>query len=208
MESTVSYKHKPLPSRQSIRLLKLHSSPSRKLSCSLFTASLDKLPQYEALSYAWDAQQPTEAISCEGRVLKVTQNCAAALRRFKNLLNDRVLWIDSICIDQESVEERNHQVKLMGDIYRGAKQVLVWVGEGNERTELLIKYLRAISGRLVIKSVTGKEDSAKKRIDSYVAQLEGTRKPAGLLLHLTLHSQSREATVPESAHLCFGADNA
>src|ERR1700760_5025656 len=137
MEASNLYTHEPLPNGQSIRLLKLHPSSTNKLSCSLFTAPLAKLPQYDALSYAWDAQNPTEPVSCKGRILKITENCAAALRRLKNKFKDRVLWTDSICIDQSCVEERNSQVKLMGDIYRGAQQVLVWAGEGNERTDLL-----------------------------------------------------------------------
>ena len=39
------------------------------------------------------------------------------------------LWIDSICIDQESVQERGHQVQRMGNIYASAMGVLVWLGK-------------------------------------------------------------------------------
>jgi ankyrin repeat protein len=38
------------------------------------------------------------------------------------------LWIDQICIDQNTVEERNHQVGLMSMIYARANRVLVWLG--------------------------------------------------------------------------------
>jgi Tetratricopeptide repeat/Heterokaryon incompatibility protein (HET) len=37
-------------------------------------------------------------------------------------------WIDAICINQESPIERNHQVRLMTDIYRGAETVVVSLG--------------------------------------------------------------------------------
>lgn len=38
------------------------------------------------------------------------------------------LWIDQICIDQNTVEERNHQVGLMSVIYARADRVLVSLG--------------------------------------------------------------------------------
>lgn len=41
----------------------------------------------------------------------------------------RFLWIDAICIDQSRVEERNHQVAMMGKIYSRARRVLVWLGQ-------------------------------------------------------------------------------
>lgn len=44
------------------------------------------------------------------------------------------LWVDAICIMQSSIEERNHQVQMMGHIYMQAGLVLVWLGSSfNER---------------------------------------------------------------------------
>jgi hypothetical protein len=40
-----------------------------------------------------------------------------------------VYWIDAICIDQDSVLERNHQVQMMRQIYSNAVSVSVWLGE-------------------------------------------------------------------------------
>jgi hypothetical protein len=39
-----------------------------------------------------------------------------------------MLWIDQICINQNSVAEKSSQVELMGDVYSKAKQVIVWLG--------------------------------------------------------------------------------
>ena len=44
------------------------------------------------------------------------------------------LWIDALCINQSDVLERNSQVMLMGDIYRGAAAVVSWLGEHRELT--------------------------------------------------------------------------
>ena len=43
------------------------------------------------------------------------------------------VWIDQICIDQTAVLERNNQVSLMGQIYRGAYECFVYLGEGPEK---------------------------------------------------------------------------
>lgn len=38
-------------------------------------------------------------------------------------------WIDTLCIDQQSIAERNHQVRWMSEIYRGASRVVVWLND-------------------------------------------------------------------------------
>jgi hypothetical protein len=37
--------------------------------------------------------------------------------------------LDQICIDQNRVKERNQQVSMMGDIFKSARKVSVWLGE-------------------------------------------------------------------------------
>jgi hypothetical protein len=39
----------------------------------------------------------------------------------------RLYWIDQICVNQDDISERNHQVGLMKDIYSRAAKVLVWL---------------------------------------------------------------------------------
>jgi hypothetical protein len=38
------------------------------------------------------------------------------------------LRIDAICIDQSQMQERNHHVAKLGNIYSNARDVLVWLG--------------------------------------------------------------------------------
>jgi hypothetical protein len=40
--------------------------------------------------------------------------------------NDVVVWADAICINQNNVEERNPQVRMMGNIYGMGKQEFNW----------------------------------------------------------------------------------
>ena len=53
-----------------------------------------------------------------------------------------MLFVDAICIDQNSDDEKIHQVQLMGDVYRFALQVILWLGAGDPVAET---YMRRVS---------------------------------------------------------------
>jgi hypothetical protein len=125
-----------------IRILELRKSDSLKIV--LRDVHLHSPPAYEALSYTWDGQQPNRPLKCDGKVLYVTENCQAALKKLQQRKNGG-FWIDSICIDQTSGSEKNVQVPLMGEIYKKARRVLVWLGESTPKRECAISYLRQIA---------------------------------------------------------------
>jgi hypothetical protein len=136
-----AYWHLPFKNDHSIRLLKLlPGSFHSVIEIELMEVSLYALPDYEALSYAWDSETPDRQAICEGKELAITQNCTEALRRLRGS-KPRLLWIDSICIDQSSWEERNHQVQRMGEIYSKAKSVIIWLGECSRWSDFTISLL-------------------------------------------------------------------
>jgi hypothetical protein len=51
------------------------------------------------------------------------------------------MWIDAICINQDDIRERGHQVQQMGDIYSQAERVLFWLGQSTEFTTIVIDSL-------------------------------------------------------------------
>jgi hypothetical protein len=104
------------------------------ISCELHVVSLDDSPQYEALSYVWGNAAITAPITVNSCELQVTTNLSAALRRLRKDRETRVIWIDAICINQKSVQERNEQVSLMGEIYEETKEVIIWLGDHVEAT--------------------------------------------------------------------------
>ncbi|KAK4231435.1 heterokaryon incompatibility protein-domain-containing protein, partial [Podospora fimiseda] len=67
-------------------------------------------------------------ILINGQPLSITSNLEKALRQLRQTNSVRILWVDAICINQNSIEERNHQVNLMGLIYSRADKVLLWLG--------------------------------------------------------------------------------
>lgn len=148
-----TYTYVPLSSPRHTRVLFLEPSSdyAAPLCCRISETSLDNLAEngsasYDALSYSWDAQSPSREILCDGGALLVTPNCEAAMRRMRSDSKPRELWIDSICINQsaEAVEERNSQVALMGEIYKSASMVTIWLGDDDAKFKLLAERLRPI----------------------------------------------------------------
>lgn len=68
-------------------------------------------------------------ILLNGVPFDVTRNLEAALRRLRHPTESRLFWIDMICINQNFVEERTHQVNLMRLIYSRAVNVFLWLGD-------------------------------------------------------------------------------
>jgi hypothetical protein len=55
--------------------------------------------------------------------------------------NERYLWIDALCINQEDIDERNHQVTRMGEIYNKAARVTVLLGPASEDNNIGFEFL-------------------------------------------------------------------
>lgn len=84
--------------------------------CFLETVSLDDNLRFEALSYAWGNPNIKRPIKRENREWPVTNNLEAGLRYLRSPSEEKTLWIDALCINQESIEERNSQILLLKSI--------------------------------------------------------------------------------------------
>lgn len=131
--------------RGQIKLLRLHPGGSAEPVCSdLFTVSLDKKPDYQALSYVWGDPDITKPITLCNQTHLVTINLESALRHLRYETADRIIWVDAVCINQGDVSERNEQVNQMGRIYSQAHEVVVWLGNGSDETEAAIDAIEAL----------------------------------------------------------------
>jgi hypothetical protein len=119
------------PERHEIRVVILNPAKesSAPVTCELETVSLDDNFEYEALSYVWGDPETTKPIQLAGERFEVTTNLQAALRCLRQTSTARVLWVDAICIDQQDMDERSRQVRMMGPIYKDATQVVAFLGE-------------------------------------------------------------------------------
>jgi len=135
-----------------IRIIRLRAnvSPAAAIECTLIHAPLEgpNPASYEALSYVWgDATVRAQSIQLNGFPFQVTENLHAALRALRLPDGDRELWIDALCINQMANSEKSREVLRMLDIYRGARRVLVWLGEEAPSTGLAMSHLAELKSR-------------------------------------------------------------
>ncbi len=137
-----------------IRLLELFPPESQSLDSSatasdatplrgrIFSAPLDSLPPYTALSYTWgeknsDTDQKlnlytgaSDNVTFSGQ-LTITFSLDEALRHISRPSETMTMWIDQICINQNDEDEKGAQVVVMRRIYGQAERVMIWLGPGN-----------------------------------------------------------------------------
>ncbi|KAF2106218.1 heterokaryon incompatibility protein-domain-containing protein [Lophiotrema nucula] len=122
---------------------------------------------YEAMSYAWGLDEKSKPISVATENglhgLSIHTNVDIMLRHLKeysswatsfdwNSENEdsagscRWLWIDALCLNQEDVIEKEHQVQRMGVIYKHASRVLIWLGADDDDKATAHQVLSMLSG--------------------------------------------------------------
>lgn len=122
------------------------------IHCTLIEVDLSINPSYEALSYTWaidsDISGPrtrplSRTIICNGAILDVFKNLHNALYQLQELgWTSMPIWIDAICINQRDDKEKSAQVNMMGDIFRAASRVIVWLGKSSYATEIALSKAR------------------------------------------------------------------
>ncbi|KAL1607978.1 Folylpolyglutamate synthetase [Paraconiothyrium brasiliense] len=190
------FKYNPLNvERHEIRLLKLLSpgsgpSPAKSalVNCTLEHVSLDEIPEYQALSYVWGNPALTSPICVDGQIFEATFNLEAALRHLRKKDASVTLWVDAVCIDQSNNVEKSDQVQRMGDIYRNASEVVIWLGQTKQEHSKLWAQLKELSH---LSAGTG---ALELNID-HLVDVDGKETRAPWLLGLNLELQKVFETI-------------
>jgi hypothetical protein len=128
--------------QQSIRVINIDPelSPEGLVQCSIHHTNIDA--HYNCLSYRWGSPDFLHTLIVDGRRLSINRSLhefLTAVRTFtyreplqlhESHLRDS-LWVDAICIDQESRSEKAHQVAQMGKVYSNATKVVMWLGNNH-----------------------------------------------------------------------------
>ena len=160
-----SYRYNPLPTASNDKVIRLVNllpgDSSEPIACELITVSLNDIssPKYEAISYAWGESAIRKSIQIVRRhstgifqegSLWITTNLFDFLHERRSIQEhlwkgnpslssvNVFLWVDAIAINQQDIPERNHQVRLMRNIYAGAKIVIIWLGRDNKKTGIAV----------------------------------------------------------------------
>ncbi|KAM3420561.1 hypothetical protein BST61_g3823 [Cercospora zeina] len=136
----------PLDNPQShIRLLRFDRShekePSFAGNVRLETYDLFEAPPYAAISYTWGSEIPRRSLRVDGKNVRILQSSWCAIKQAFGEGSFAHVWIDSVCIDQTSSEEKSFQVQLMSTIYRKAVHVLVSLGPISSRYSLTARQI-------------------------------------------------------------------
>lgn len=171
----MKYRYEPLPHVEEgntdpyIRILELHPGEREgRITGALKQTRLSQAEPYEALSYCWGSTRKrkiyinpaSSAGPSEGRYLLVPASLIPFLYRtrahplYKG--RARLLWIDSICINQDDDHEKNAQVACMRDIYMHAKHTAIWLGEAAAWSAEALEYMYKLSRKGYLQEETQK----------------------------------------------------
>lgn len=108
----------------------------------------EKNPRPDSITQATSNLEQISLTQDEGSVLAIGMNLYIALKRLRQQDDIRILWIDAICIDQDDEAEKSKEVGKMGEIYRNARRVVVWLGEESRDSTLAISTLYKVGNDL------------------------------------------------------------
>jgi hypothetical protein len=86
-------------------------------------------------------------ILLDGKPIEIGENLEKALRTLREIpevRNGTRIWVDSLCIDQDNIGEKNMEVKRMGDVYKNAERVISWLGEEKDRSGDALEVMAAL----------------------------------------------------------------
>ncbi|OAA63582.1 Heterokaryon incompatibility [Niveomyces insectorum RCEF 264] len=145
------YKPARLRGERDIRVLNIlppvvQNSDTEPVQAYLSVLGLDQQRRFTTLSYAWGrpasaSASPSKTLflyggrSAAATALPVSDNCHAAIRALRRKYGSLAIWIDAVCINQDDVAEKEHQITLMGDIYAQSDTTFVWLGESSGATD-------------------------------------------------------------------------
>jgi hypothetical protein len=139
-----------------IRLLSIQRSQegSAELRCTLRTTELKEAPLYQALSYVWGDSSDVASVLVNAQNVPVTRNLFDALQHLRRTDEDLIIWIDALCINQNDNAEKSSQIQLMGDIYRQAKRVIVWLGMELDDSDAAMEQIGVWGQRVINYGIT------------------------------------------------------
>jgi hypothetical protein len=128
---TFHYPALALDSNQ-LRLLKpVPKANKRVLEFEILQVPRGVAPLYTAVSYTWGDARPSEVILLNGQIFHISVtlwSCLYYLCLHEKLAGWTHIWVDAICINQDSLAEKSAQVRLMDETYQRAVCVSVWLG--------------------------------------------------------------------------------
>lgn len=100
----------------------------------------------------------------------ITPSARLFLLELRRQRERRFMWIDAVCIDQSSGEDKSNQIPRMRQVYANAEMVYVWLGEADVSEEMALRMIRNVTVKLRA-CQAGSHDSLEEAFDR--AELPG-----------------------------------
>lgn len=151
------YRYRPLPQTfgtSSVRLATIHPGVGDDevvVTLRIEPFTVCHPPKYEALSYAWGSTKSPRVIYVglsDRATLRVTTGLRVALQHLRYPHQERVVWVDAICIDQANDREKGPQVAMMGQLFECASRVVVWLGPEGHGSAVAMERLAYIGSQI------------------------------------------------------------
>jgi hypothetical protein len=145
MEASFQYAPLNYSWKRPTRLLRILAWNAQHDCPSLYLREVDLAEhkrEYEAVSYRWGEQSIMHLVYINGKPFHIRESIWKFIKHWttsigRNGMSDTDLWIDSICINQQNLVEKSRQVRGMGQIYAGARRVIIWLGDASEESAVL-----------------------------------------------------------------------
>ena len=144
--SSGKHQYHPLGHRN-IRLLKAWRDDNKlpaELRCEYLLAPLDELPvSYTAISYVWGDPTAVSQIICnnDGGYLSLSASATEILNMIVEARVPGYFWIDQLCINQVDKQEKADQVRMMGEIFASANNVIAWLGAPTANSNIVTDFV-------------------------------------------------------------------
>lgn len=105
-------------------------------------------PRFTTISYVWGTATSPKTVTINGAPAPVLETVHPLLHLLcdrPDFQQDAYFWIDSICIDQANVSEREAQVALMDRVYRQAWRTVAWLGPQSPITDDAMDFLLTLA---------------------------------------------------------------
>lgn len=142
-----------------IRLLKICSfdNATEKVELRITSHFIIDAPEFVAISYTWGSPSNLSSVLLNDSWIEIRENCHRALSQCRQQNIKQHIWIDSICINQDDVDEKGTQVAMMASLYKHASQVLVSIQppqhseprSGNIDSTILAELANVVKERLL-----------------------------------------------------------
>ncbi|KAF5251167.1 hypothetical protein FANTH_3711 [Fusarium anthophilum] len=114
---------------------------------------------YSALSYVWGDTSQQEYILVNRVLFRIRRNLYQALTQLRSNGVLGWLWIDSLCIQQNNIDEKSYQVGLMKAIFSSASRVYSWLGESTRSTDIAMDFCGRIRSKAAMVELDQCEDA-------------------------------------------------